>query len=108
MKREGSIQCRSSSAASPGPERAARLVSTERCMVQILRDARTERQPTTDLTVSERSLRLPQNVPRDRRERRMARTLEANPARTGTGGSDRRKWWVLAAMVFGLFMPMLD
>src|SRR5437867_6445354 len=23
-------------------------------------------------------------------------------------GADRRKWWVLVAMVFGLFMPMLD
>src|ERR671936_2211607 len=22
--------------------------------------------------------------------------------------TDRRKWWVLVAMVFGLFMPMLD
>jgi EmrB/QacA subfamily drug resistance transporter len=37
----------------------------------------------------------------------MARTLEAAPGRTQPGG-DRRKWWVLAAMVFGLFMPMLD
>ena len=37
----------------------------------------------------------------------MARTLQAarSPA---AGGSDTRKWWVLAAMVFGLFMPMLD
>src|SRR6266516_2923371 len=24
------------------------------------------------------------------------------------GATDRRKWWVLVAMVFGLFMPMLD
>src|SRR3989440_12597426 len=43
-----------------------------------------------------------------RRERTelMARTLQAtSPA---AGGGDRRKWWVLAAMVFGLFMPMLD
>jgi EmrB/QacA subfamily drug resistance transporter len=23
-------------------------------------------------------------------------------------GADRRKWWILVAMVFGLFMPMLD
>src|SRR5438876_5487705 len=38
----------------------------------------------------------------------MARTLEATPPRAGAGGGDRRKWWVLAAMVFGLFMPMLD
>src|SRR5438034_8876537 len=36
----------------------------------------------------------------------MARTLQASPP--PTTGSDRRKWWVLAAMVFGLFMPMLD
>src|SRR6266516_5879487 len=28
-------------------------------------------------------------------------------ARAG-GATDRRKWWVLVAMVFGLFMPMLD
>jgi EmrB/QacA subfamily drug resistance transporter len=36
----------------------------------------------------------------------MARTLHTTPP--PTTGSDRRKWWVLAAMVFGLFMPMLD
>src|SRR5438094_6144151 len=38
----------------------------------------------------------------------MARTVEAARPQTGPGGADRRKWWVLAAMVFGLFMPMLD
>src|SRR5438132_13883413 len=38
----------------------------------------------------------------------MARTLETTKPRAGAAGSDRRKWWVLAAMVFGLFMPMLD
>jgi EmrB/QacA subfamily drug resistance transporter len=37
----------------------------------------------------------------------MARTLQATSPQTAAG-SDRRKWWVLAAMVFGLFMPMLD
>ena len=38
----------------------------------------------------------------------MARTLEKAPPSTATGSGDNRKWWVLAAMVFGLFMPMLD
>jgi EmrB/QacA subfamily drug resistance transporter len=38
----------------------------------------------------------------------MARTLETTPSRPGSEQDDRRKWWVLAAMVFGLFMPMLD
>ena len=38
----------------------------------------------------------------------MARTLQA-PAEAATDTrADRRKWWVLVAMVFGLFMPMLD
>ena len=37
----------------------------------------------------------------------MSRTLQAASSSAATG-SDRRKWWVLAAMVFGLFMPMLD
>jgi EmrB/QacA subfamily drug resistance transporter len=37
----------------------------------------------------------------------MAKTLERPAATTGSAG-DRRKWWVLVAMVFGLFMPMLD
>src|SRR6059036_858536 len=31
-------------------------------------------------------------------------TIERPRAETGDG----RKWWVLVAMVFGLFMPMLD
>jgi EmrB/QacA subfamily drug resistance transporter len=38
----------------------------------------------------------------------MARTLEIGQAARGAGSGDRRKWWVLVAMVFGLFMPMLD
>src|SRR5438094_2177896 len=38
----------------------------------------------------------------------MARTIEAARPQAGPGDADRRKWWVLAAMVFGLFMPMLD
>src|SRR5256714_11756003 len=38
----------------------------------------------------------------------MARILEATRPRAGTPAASRRKWWVLAAMVFGLFMPMLD
>jgi EmrB/QacA subfamily drug resistance transporter len=37
----------------------------------------------------------------------MARTLTRS-ADTAQDTSDRRKWWVLVAMVFGLFMPMLD
>src|SRR5215467_6634249 len=38
----------------------------------------------------------------------MARTIEA-PAAPGLERSeDRRRWWVLVAMVFGLFMPVLD
>src|SRR3989454_12334491 len=36
----------------------------------------------------------------------MPRTLTMERPQ-GTG-ADRRKWWVLVAMVFGLFMPMLD
>lgn len=35
------------------------------------------------------------------------RTL-TQEAPTRTPGEDRRRWWVLVAMVFGLFMPMLD
>jgi EmrB/QacA subfamily drug resistance transporter len=37
----------------------------------------------------------------------MARTLET-PRSDTAPASDRRKWLVLVAMVFGLFMPMLD
>src|SRR2546425_12643887 len=36
----------------------------------------------------------------------MERTLTME--RPQEAGADRRKWWVLVAMVFGLFMPMLD
>src|SRR5436309_1037706 len=38
----------------------------------------------------------------------MARVLDRIRAPQGAFPSDNRKWWVLAAMVFGLFMPMLD
>ena len=38
----------------------------------------------------------------------MARTLTAPPQAAPESTGDRRKWWVLVAMVFGLFMPMLD
>jgi EmrB/QacA subfamily drug resistance transporter len=38
----------------------------------------------------------------------MARTLETTGAPASTDTGDGRKWWVLVAMVFGLFMPMLD
>src|SRR5213592_2311785 len=36
----------------------------------------------------------------------MERTLTME--RPQQAGADRRKWWVLVAMVFGLFMPVLD
>src|SRR5437762_13895823 len=36
----------------------------------------------------------------------MARVITAE--RPAAERTDRRKWWVLVAMVFGLFMPMLD
>src|SRR5204863_2846522 len=38
----------------------------------------------------------------------MARTLESQPLSPRTEAPDPRRWWVLVAMVFGLFMPMLD
>src|SRR6059036_2181898 len=38
----------------------------------------------------------------------MARTIEARELDVPDRGADRRKWWVLVAMVFGLFMPVLD
>jgi EmrB/QacA subfamily drug resistance transporter len=38
----------------------------------------------------------------------MARTLETTAGPPATEAPDRRRWWVLVAMVFGLFMPMLD
>lgn len=39
----------------------------------------------------------------------MARTIRGAPrAGTAEGTGDRRRWWVLVAMVFGLFMPVLD
>src|SRR6266540_6946956 len=51
--------------------------------------------------MSEHSLTI-----RDLRGRSMERTLTME--RPQEAGADRRKWWVLVAMVFGLFMPMLD
>src|SRR6266496_4201304 len=42
----------------------------------------------------------------DPRGRWMERTLTME--RPQEAGANRRKWWVLVAMVFGLFMPMLD
>jgi len=39
----------------------------------------------------------------------MARAIESTVRQTrDEARADRRKWWVLVAMVFGLFMPMLD
>src|SRR5437899_12999918 len=38
----------------------------------------------------------------------MARTFEATTTSATGSSEDRRKWWVLVAMVFGLFMPVLD
>ena len=38
----------------------------------------------------------------------MAKTLEQGVAAPAAESPDGRKWWVLVAMVFGLFMPMLD
>src|SRR5437588_3708421 len=38
----------------------------------------------------------------------MASTVQTARPAPGPAAGDRRKWWVLAAMVFGLFMPMLD
>ena len=37
----------------------------------------------------------------------MARTLDSTSVRQAAPPTNRR-WWVLVAMVFGLFMPMLD
>src|SRR5947209_11111894 len=58
--------------------------------------------------MSERSLRMSDHslTIRDPRGRAMARTITMEQAREAS--ADRRKWWVLVAMVFGLFMPMLD
>src|SRR2546427_1845136 len=53
------------------------------------------------LTMSDHSLTI-----RDPRGRSMERTLTME--RPQQRAQDRRKWWVLVAMVFGLFMPMLD
>src|SRR5712691_10383803 len=39
----------------------------------------------------------------------MARASQSTVLQTpDEARADRRKWWVLVAMVFGLFMPMLD
>src|SRR2546427_1429353 len=53
------------------------------------------------LTMSDHSLTI-----RDPRGRSMERTLTME--RPTQAAAARRKWWVLVAMVFGLFMPMLD
>jgi EmrB/QacA subfamily drug resistance transporter len=38
----------------------------------------------------------------------MAQAIERTMSDGSIAAQDRRKWWVLVAMVFGLFMPMLD
>src|SRR3989449_3372287 len=38
----------------------------------------------------------------------MEQTLELSRPSAQQESNERRKWWVLVAMVFGLFMPMLD
>src|SRR5436309_6681361 len=38
----------------------------------------------------------------------MAQAIESTMSDGQIAAPDRRKWWVLVAMVFGLFMPMLD
>src|SRR5438128_12662520 len=38
----------------------------------------------------------------------MEQTLELSRPSAQQARNDGRKWWVLVAMVFGLFMPMLD
>ncbi len=38
----------------------------------------------------------------------MAKTLDRTTKQNAPPVGDRRKWWVLVAMVFGFFMPMLD
>src|SRR5436190_13398912 len=38
----------------------------------------------------------------------MAQAIERTTSDGQIATPDRRKWWVLVAMVFGLFMPMLD
>jgi EmrB/QacA subfamily drug resistance transporter len=38
----------------------------------------------------------------------MERTIDSAISRSQVASEDGRKWWVLVAMVFGLFMPMLD
>ncbi|HXJ65691.1 MAG TPA: MFS transporter [Actinomycetota bacterium] len=38
----------------------------------------------------------------------MSETLQVRPATSAMEAPDPRRWWVLVAMVFGLFMPMLD
>jgi EmrB/QacA subfamily drug resistance transporter len=46
--------------------------------------------------------------PENKEERSMARTIETVIPEAGASSNEGRKWWVLVAMVFGLFMPMLD
>src|SRR6266511_2543582 len=63
--------------------------------------------------MSERSLIMgvsPQSYPNPARKGTfdMTRTVEATSPNGQAAPGDRRKWLVLVAMVFGLFMPMLD
>src|SRR3989454_7006915 len=47
--------------------------------------------------------------PNDRGRRpAVTTTIERQPGGRTAQAGDGRKWWVLVAMVFGLFMPMLD
>src|SRR5213594_1519651 len=50
----------------------------------------------------------PWRVPDDGRTNPMARTIESAISDGRTARQGGGKWWVLVAMVFGLFMPMLD
>src|SRR5919108_4964915 len=62
--------------------------------------------------MSERSLKMSEYslTAKHTRRRRgtMARTIERTLESVQAPADDGKKWWVLVAMVFGLFMPMLD
>jgi EmrB/QacA subfamily drug resistance transporter len=60
------------------------------------------------LTLLGNAARADRNNARERRSVEMATTAQRAPVSSAQRTSDRRKWWVLGAMVFGLFMPMLD
>jgi EmrB/QacA subfamily drug resistance transporter len=53
------------------------------------------------VTLSRQTHRFEEGMP-------MARSLETAVGDGQATSNDGRKWWVLVAMVFGLFMPMLD